>query len=390
MITSFSVSTAEIDDVEFALQEILERLDPDTRLLKNSVGLISCQPGFIESGVVEALSAELPFEVIGQTSIANTTTGSSELSELSLLVLTSDDVEFVTGLTQPILEEDASGIAKSYEAALEGRDDKPALVIGYVPLLLNVGGDFYVHALGEASGGVPFFGSISVDDTIDYHNSRVLYNGEAYVNQLAFVLLFGAVKPRFYLATISHDKVFNQTGVVDASLGNQLQRVNGAPVAEFLKQQGLTENDKGELEGVNSFPYIVDFNDGTDPVIRVMFAITPEGYAVCGGDIPVGATLSVGYFDEDEILRSSEEELAQIQLNADSGAILVFSCIGRYLNLGYNADGEANLLRAALDKTGIPYSLTYSGGEICPVHSKDDATLLTNRYHNSTLIVCVL
>ena len=68
---AFTASTFEIDDVQAAVAEILEQLQ--SRLCQNSVGIISCYAEFIDSGVVEALCNQLPFDVVGITTIANAT-----------------------------------------------------------------------------------------------------------------------------------------------------------------------------------------------------------------------------------------------------------------------------------------------------------------------------
>jgi len=390
MIHTLTAYTAEIDDIDAALRDIQGQLDLDNNLLTHAVGLVSCLPAFVETGVIEALAQALPFEVVGSTTIATTVKGTHDASLLTLTVLTSDEVEFVTGHTAPLTAEDEDIIIEGYQGATGARPDAPSLMFAYAPLLMYAGGDFFIEALTKASGGVPTFGMVSVDDTPDYHTSQVIFNGAGSPDQLAFVLLYGAVAPKYYLATISQEKVFKGTGVVTQSAGNQLQTVNDEPVTAFLKELGLTFDASGNLEGINSFPYIVDYNDGTSPVIRAMFATTPEGYAVCGGDIPIGATLSVGYFDDEEILRSTSDKLKEVEIDATMRFAFVFSCVGRYFNLGFAPEREANLVRAKLDATTIPYQFTYAGGEFCPVHSKADTAALTNRSHNCTFVACVI
>ncbi len=392
MLKAQNAYTLEIDDVEMAVAEIREQLDLDA-LLHNTIGLISCLPSYLESGVVAALQQTLPFDLFGQTSIATSTPGSEDMDQLSLLVLTADDVEFSCSLSDSLPGRDEKILADAYAQAASSHEEKPKFILAYVPLLLTTSGDFFVDATNDASGGVPFFGSVSVDDTIDYHDSQVIYKGKGYADQAAYVLFYGNVQPRFYLAGISYGKIINETGVVTASEGSQLQAINDAPVSEFLLDKGLETNEEGEFLGINTFPYIVDYNDGTDPVIRVMFAVTPDGCAVCGGDIPVGATLGVSYFDGEEIKESSQAQIDKLaaDIAADGAhAVLAFSCIGRYFNLGFETDAEAKLLHDALDAKGVPYAFTYSGGEICPVSKKNALSPLVNRAHNSTLIAVTL
>lgn len=384
--------TLEADDVDAAVAEILEQLNLD-ELKANSLGLVSALPAFVESGVVAALQEALPFELVGQTSIATSASGSDDMDQLSLLVLTADDVEFSLSLSSPITGETSEPLSTAYSQATEGHTERPQFILGYVPLLLTASGDFFVESISKASGGVPFFAALAVDDTMDYHTSQVIYKGQGYRDQMAFVLFYGNVQPHFYMAGITHGRVFDKTGVVTSSAGSQLKTINDAPVSEFLVSLGINPNEEGEFVGINSFPYIVDYNDGTDPVIRVMFAVTPEGSAVCGGDIPEGATLAVSYFDTDEIMDSSSACIKQIAADIEAEgrqAVLAFSCIGRYFTLSFEPDAEARLLHEALDTKGIPYTFTYCGGEICPVPGTEGSKELTNRAHNSTFIAVTL
>ncbi|MDR3225091.1 MAG: FIST C-terminal domain-containing protein [Clostridiales Family XIII bacterium] len=393
MIQSFTLFTAEIDDAGVAVPEILAQLDEKDALLKNSIGLLHCYSDFIESGVVKALSEALPFDILGATTLGTATQGSEELAELTILVLTSDDVEFVTGLSAPISEEDAGIIADACAQAASAAGqtgEKPALMINYAPLLMNVGGDFFVKAATAATGGAPVFGTLAIDDNLDYHDSQVLYKGDAYKDRLAFLLLFGEVTPKFYLASISKEKVLRDKGVVTGASGNQLREINDVSVSDYLTSIGLTKDEDGAISGINAHPFVVDYNDGTVPVVRIMFAITPEGYAVCGGDIPVGATLLVGSIDGDDVVRATAERLDEILAGEKPNALLIFSCVGRYFSLGYNTSREADEVSSMLDGTGIPYTLSYSAGELCPAQSTEGNADLTNRFHNDTFIVCAL
>ncbi|MDR1496739.1 MAG: FIST C-terminal domain-containing protein [Clostridiales Family XIII bacterium] len=390
MIKALTVSTSEIDDVEAAVADITGQLEAGIGLMKNSIGLISCYYDFIESGVVAALSEALPFEVVGTTTVGTAAVTTDELVDLVLLVLTSDDVSFVTGLTDPIPSEDASVIERGYAATVEkaGETEKPALMLTYAPLLMNVGGDFFVDSLSKASGNVPLFGTVSVDDTMDFHNSHVIFGGDAYKDKLALVLMYGNVSPKFYLASISKDKIFREKGVVTSSEGNQLKTINDISVQDYLMSLGLTKGADGTIVGVNSYPFVVDYGDGTMPVVRIMFAITPEGYAVCGGDIPEGATLSVGSIDDDEVVKATGEKLLEITADGTPDALLIFSCTGRYFVLGYDDGREAAVVRDMLGAKNLPFSMIYSGGEICPTYAIEGAESMTNRFHNDTFAVC--
>jgi hypothetical protein len=359
------------------------------KLLSQTVGLVSCTPDFIETGVVKALQKALPFNLIGQTTIAAASSGSDVLEILSILVITSDELEFACGLTAPILDSNTAPISDTWHTMADGYTERPALILMYVPLLLNVGGDFFVNTLDKLSGHAPLFGSLVVDNTIDYRKSSVIYKGEASPDRLALIAIYGNITPRFSLATISHNSIFEEKGVVTSSDGNHLKEVDNMTAVEFLKSKGLVAVANGIVEGVNSFPYIIDYNDGTPLVIRVIFATTPEGHAVCLGDIPEGSTISVGHFDEDEILSTTRAQFASFAADKDQHAAIVFSCVGRYFTMMLDPAGEANAMHEFIDPLGIPYTLAYSSGEICPMTNIAGGATFKNRFHNSALVAVV-
>ncbi|MDR1579621.1 MAG: FIST C-terminal domain-containing protein [Synergistaceae bacterium] len=386
MIQSFSAYTTEIDDVELAVKELVERLDCEGKLRKNTVGIMSCFSDFIGTGVVKALRDTFPFDVLGVTTIANASAGQWGETMLCLLVLTSDDVEFVTGLSEPVPEEDSSALRLSYDEAARDRADRPSFMLGFFPLLSNAGVDFFVESMDEITGGLPVFGSLPVDHNADYCESRVIFNGEAWPDRAAFLLFYGNVEPRFYKGTLSADKIFPAEGIVTASTGNLIQSVNGKPTRDYLVSLGLTKNENGEIDGINSFPIIADYKDGAEPVVTSMLAMTPEGYAVCGRNVPVGSTFAIGRFLPEGIVATSAGTIEKALDGTQFRTALIFSCVGRYFSLLYDQSAEMEMVVSEMRDRGVSYMMAYSGGEVCPV--RKDTDKLMNRAQSNTFIVC--
>ena len=93
MVTMYTARTSEIDEIDEAINEIKDQIDFDS-LKKKSGGLIFCHIDFVESGVVTALCEQLPFNVIGMTSMASADEHGYSLYVLTLTALTSDEVTF--------------------------------------------------------------------------------------------------------------------------------------------------------------------------------------------------------------------------------------------------------------------------------------------------------
>ncbi len=384
MMKIITAYTDEVDDVEIAVNDIKSKLGP---LLKNSVGLITCYADFIDTGIYKKVCEALPFEVIGITTIAGRTDSSSGDILLTLTVFTSDTVSFSVGLSDVLSEENPVVLEKAYTEALAKLPGKPSFMLSCAPLLMNISGDFYANALSAITGGLPNFGSIAVDHYDDYHHAEVLCGGEFYRDRYAFILFAGDIHPRFFIANISPEKSFQEKGLVTASCGNQLQAVNNEPVLKYLLSLGLEKNEDGSISGVNSFPFIIDMNDGTEPVVRAAFAITPDGSAVCGGNIPVGSVISVGTLDGSEVVATADKRMQEVLSSGNYSGMLVFSCVGRYLALGYEFAAEMEKIHSILSPSGILYTMAYSGGELCPVYNTVSGSV-ANKNHNDTLIIC--
>jgi hypothetical protein len=384
MIKIITAQTDEADDADFAISGILSQLE-GKEYKKNTVGILSCFADFVSSGVAAALAAKLPFPIAGCTTLAASTNGVQGNVILVLTVLTSDDVEFETGITGPISAEDDGPLKAAWDKVLAKRKEKPSLMISFAPLLNNVSADFFAESWSAITGNVPNFGTLAVDHNQDYHESQTILGAGAFRDRYVFVLCYGDLEPRFFVGGISEGKAFREKGVVTASQGNQLKGVNGVSVADYLVSLGLKRDENGVIQGINSFPFILDYNDGTQPVIRVMFAITPDGSAVCGGKIPVGATLTVGFISAEEVLLNTEKVLRKALENIGDRSLLIFSCVGRYFAQGFNSSAEMDRVQKILGDR--PFHLAYSGTELCPVYGKDGS--IANRGHNDTIIICV-
>jgi hypothetical protein len=378
--------TAQIDDPDAAVAEILEQIDPERNLLKNSVGLVACNYEFIDVGTLEALEKALPFEIAGITTLGSAAGGLYGQDYLSLSALTSDDVRFsgaVTGeLTKENLEQEADG---AFNRAKDALGSSPAFILAYMPSVPNLGSAAFCGTIKRICADTPVFGSFSSDQTLDFHESRVIYNGNAYRKSMAFVLMEGEVHPRFFVTSIPERNIREQRDTITDSDGAILKQVNHMPVIDYLTGLGLAKD--GTVEVLSSVPLIVNYNDGTKPAAIAIYEITAEGYARCSVDVPVGATLNIGALDYESIMETAETTVSRLLEYKDSNGIIMYPCLSRSVLLGLNGFDEMKKITGLLGNR-VPYQFCYSGGEICPTESEEGK--LVNRMHNFSFIACIL
>jgi hypothetical protein len=386
MIKMLNACTAEIDDTDAAVNAIQGQLNLPGELLANSLGIIACHYEFINTGVVEELCRALPFPVVGCTTLGNAAKDQCGVELLSISVLTSDDVVFSAAMSAELDPDDIlPAVSGVYRQALEALGGEPAMILAYAPLMLSLGADPIMNAIDRLGGGIPVYGTISCDSTTDYHESRVIYNGAAAANTLALVLLKGNVRPRFYVQTIPEDNIRKLTAIVTDSEGCLVRKVNDMPFLDYLESIGISK--EGVLASSSSFPIMADYNDGSRPTGRAIYSITPEGYAVLGGEIPTGSSIAMANLDYKGVLETAGEAVNKAIAQGDVSGLLMYPCLTRNLALGANSDDEMKRIAETLGGK-YPYQICYSGGEICPVTTGDGKLL--NRVHNFTYIICVL
>ncbi|MCL2618453.1 MAG: hypothetical protein FWD98_05295, partial [Defluviitaleaceae bacterium] len=304
--------TDQVDDPDLAMQEIAEQLELETKLLKNSIGIIACHREFVMSGTAQAVCARLPFDVVGAMTSSLSAPGNTGALLMSVMVITADDVEFVSQLT-PTLEQDSAAVVyESYKRAARPEPGKPALVLAFAPFMRQNSGDDYVKMLSEASDNAPVFGTIAVDDTEDASNCFTVFNDEYYADRLAMVLVYGNLSPKFYRANVSLDKVLGKSAVVTKSEGHVLMEVNGHHVSVFLEELGLTKASETQY-AMLQLPLLLDYNDGSPPVSKAFVSLTPQKHALCAAAIPEGSTLYVARHDKADVLLTTEQAAERIQ-----------------------------------------------------------------------------
>ena len=379
--------TFELDDPSVAVSEILSQLDIPNNLLSNSVGIITCSYDFIETGMVEEICRALPFETVGCTTLTNACNDQSGTMLLCLSVLTADDCEFSTAISQPIADKLNEIPQQAYGSAVSAHSEPVKLIFAFLPMVEQISGEFMLNALDEASLGVPIFGTIACDfDTAHYSNSFTIHNSSCTRDCISLLLVSGNVNPRFIVTPTSQQNLHKQQAIITSSDGSILKGVNGMSAGEYFASIGMIQGNG--FEAVSSVPFVINYNDGSPPVARAIYSLNEEdGSVACGGVMPTGATLSIGRMDVEDILSTAENSMSSLMDSNDLNGIFTFPCMGRNMVLGMDdpmAEIKVTQKAVGLD---IPLHLAYSGGEVCPTYFEAGTV---NRYHNFTFIACAI
>ncbi|MDR2006768.1 MAG: FIST C-terminal domain-containing protein [Acidaminococcales bacterium] len=391
MIKTATMFTYELDDAERSLDELKEQLQRQMPLMKNTVGILVCDPEFVKTGVVKTVCARLPFPIAGATSMAQSTGGETGRLMLTLMVLTSDDVFFAVGVSKADKKENTFDDAgRSYKEAASRLGAKPEMVLLFTPFDLEIPGNFYVDAFSRLCPDTPVFGSFAMDDLPKFADCLTIMNGSAYRDAVSFVLIGGNVAPRFFTATIPEEKLARYRGKITKASGNLLMQVNGECALKYFEGHGLAKD--GQLApGLRFLPLVMDREKregANEELIRNEVSYFDQsGFAVCGAVLGAHSTFEAVVFASEYILGTSKSMIKKINAEPGIQALLMFSCIVRRLSLREEPLKELYLIAETVSED-TPYMISYTGGEICPVPIAGDK--LKNCFHSYALIACIL
>jgi len=387
MIKCASIYTYEIDRPDVALDEINKYISRKITLQKNTVGLIMCHPEFIATGVLKHICDNLPFDVAGITTASQAVNDEAGELILTVFIMTSDDVSFKTGVTDSLDDDVYLHAKNAYDKASAGEEELPGLVIFFTPFNVNLySGDEYVRAWGKLLPSVPIFGTVATDDTASFEENRVIYNGVCSENAMPFILFYGAVNPRFLIATLPEDTVLSLRGKVTKTKGNIIYEINDINTHKFFADAGIPDK-MATVPLMMSSPDDSEYDDVS--VIRELFAYSEDNAGILGGDVDEGSTISVLSFKPENIKSTLKNRIEKLNKLPDVNGVIIFSCVSRRKALLAVIEDLAELeLAKGTIKPEIPFMMGYSGGEFCPVMSKDGTT--RNRFHNYSAGILII
>ncbi|MDR2116258.1 MAG: FIST C-terminal domain-containing protein [Planctomycetaceae bacterium] len=384
MITMFNAFTNEIDDSEVAVKTIAAQIQ-DKKLLKNTIGIIACHFEYVENGTIDALCDVIPFDLIGCAVQGSAVNANGGMEQLSLTVLTSDDITFTSAISEPIFPENFDTVIENVYSDVSKSAGDPSLIFLLGPITTDVSGYKILKKIDQLSGGLPIFGTLSNDTSLKYESSYVFRNKEQHLRKMILLFLNGDISPRFYTTAIATRNIVRQNAAVTESSDYLVKKINNLPVIEYFRSIGVQTS---KLAAVSMLPFLVDFGDGTVPTAYSMYNISENG-AYCGGEIPVGALITFAEIDYNSVMETAEitlrKALDDVEKNGANG-IIAIPCFTRSLVIIPNTEDE---IKKSLEIVGdkIPFTLIYSGGELCPTYNKQQKII--NRFHNLTYTVMV-
>ncbi|MEO8772008.1 MAG: FIST N-terminal domain-containing protein [Ferruginibacter sp.] len=184
-------------------------------------------------------------------------------------------------------------------------------------------------------------------------------------------------------------KAIGTTKTVTKSEGNIVYTIDDKPALDMLMNylgvEIKMEDNKEIVTFLSSWYYPLQLErENADPVIRTaMFANSKDRSLICSGNVPQGSKIKFSLPPDFDSIETVVEECKGIKDNAQqqADALIMFSCVSRYLSFGMVMKEEIEQVQKIWD---APMAGFFSYGE----YGKSKTG--KNEYHNNTCCLVVL
>ena len=395
-------TTYELDNIDVAVKELINNINKDFSLLKNTCGMLFCPADMEVESFLTQFKKHFPHDILGCTSIApfDSNFGLNQIG-ISLLLLTADDCEFSFVISDEITKTSVkTQIEKTCLSLLEKSPSAPKHIYAVLPYDSDIIADEYINVFNKSLKNIPVFGGVSSALTGDDYKKLVFYNNKVATNKFVLLAISGNIFPVFSVQNVTATSCVERKRKVTKSCNNIIYKIGDKTFLEYLKDIGMPVETLAKLDAATAFmanPILlenVNINGCENfSFVRTLMEIDFEhGSGKATGFIPENATISISSLKRDEITQGAvlgmQSILKQMKTKAPEGykfsTLLPVSCLCRFWLISPGIETEIAHLKENLSDEMV-FAGFYGYGEIAPLCRKTNCTQFS---HNESLVLC--
>lgn len=335
---SKSIKGKSLEDIQLALEHSMaDQFKPSLAIVFLSIKQ--------DLGAISKLLDEKDIQVFGATTAGEFIDG--EIEEGSIVMLLMDmnpayfQVEFLEIDPKTALED-----SKKLGEVSKKLFQNPALIIASGGIYLD--GDQIMEGIlqgleiahSSALNEISIFGGMAGDDLLT-ERPTVFTNGKSKDNALVALIIDKDKIDVRGIATCGWEAI-GTSKTVTKSEGNIVYTIDDKPALDMLtKYLGVELKKDGDQSVVafqNSWYYPLQLErENGDTVIRATrFADSEKRSLICTGSVPQGSKIKFSLPPDFDAIKTVVEECESIKDNAEqeADALIIFSCVSRYLSFG--------------------------------------------------------
>ena len=344
-----------------------------------------------DRNAISRLLDERGIQVFGVTTAGEFIDGEIEEGSIVMLLLDMNPVyfklEFIETSPATVFED-----AKKLGITGKETFNNPAFIIANSGVALDgepiVEG--IIHGFGNSSSEdkeVTIFGGKAADD-LALESTYVFTNKKSKDCAVVALIIDEDKIDVRGIATCGWNAI-GTTKTVTKSEGNIVYTIDGKPALDMLMNylgvEIKQEDNRDIVAFLNSWYYPLQVErENADPVIRTaMFANSKDRSLICSGNVPQGSKIKFSLPPDFDSIEKVVEECKSIKDNAQqqADALIMFSCVSRYLSFGMVMKEEIEQVQSIWD---APMAGFFSYGE----YGKSKTG--KNEYHNNTCCLVAL
>jgi hypothetical protein len=348
---------------------------------------------------ISRLLHEKGIQVFGATTAGEFIDGEMEAGSIVMLLLDMNPAYFKIEFLETSQE---TAFKDANKLGITGKETftNPAFIIANSGVSLD--GEPFVEGIIQGSGKhsspankeVTIYGGKAGDDLV-LESTFVFTNGKSAASALVALIIDEDKVDVKGIATCGWQAI-GTTKTVTKSEGSIVYTIDDKPALDMLMNYlGVEIKQEGSKEIVTFlsswyYPLQVE-RENADPVIRTaMFANSENRSLICSGKVPQGSKIKFSLPPDFDSIDTVVAECKSIQQNEQqqADALIMFSCVSRYLSFGVVMKEEIDQVQKIWD---APMAGFFSYGE----YGKSLSAAQTGKsgkydYHNNTCCLVVL
>ncbi len=353
--------------------------------------IVFASANFAQGNLLEGVtSVTQRSPLVGCTGAGEITTEGTEKRSVAVMTISSDKIEFATGLGEQIK---ANARAAGYHAARETikKGIKNRSVFMMLPDGLTGNGADVIRGVQETLGtSFPIVGGSAADEFL-FKKAFQYYNKKVFRDSVCGVLFGGKIA--FGIGVRHGWRPLGKHRTVTQARLNRIEKIDNKPAVEIYEEyfgKDIASLREPLARMAILYPLGMIIPGEEEYLVRNALRVEDNGSLVCVGEVPEGSEIRLMMSSKEFVLEAAEKA-ANEALKSMEGVkiklVIIFNSISRNKLLGRMAQKEIKIVRQVLGED-VPFVGFYSYGEQAPLR----AEMHTGKsyFHNESIVILAI
>ncbi len=339
-------------------------------------------------GVISVSGITAP--LVGCSGAGEITVEGAEKRAVAVMLISSDKIEFTTGLGEKIKENArVAGHHAAREAVKKGIKNRSVFMM--LPDGLTGNGADVIRGIQETLGtSFPIVGGSAGDEFL-FERAFQYYNGKIFSNSVCGVLFGGKIA--FGVGARHGWRPLGKHRKVTRARLNKIMKIDNKPAVEIYENYFGKDIDNLREPLARMailYPLGMAIPGEEEYLVRNALRVEEDGSLVCVGEVPEGSDIRLMMSSKEFVLEAAKIAANEALMGMQGVKIklaIIFNSVSRNKLLGRMAQKEIDLVREVLGRD-VPIVGFYSYGEQAPLRA--EMHIGKSYFHNESIVILAI